>query len=62
LIAPIAWRVAAHALTVEAALIGNCTLWCKALLADGAMTDPLLAEQLVAEMLAAHRPRLPHFA
>jgi alpha-galactosidase len=62
LIAPIAWRVAAHALTVEAGLIGNCTLWCEALLADGAVTDPLLAEQLVAEMLAAHRPRLPHFA
>ena len=38
LIARIAWRVAAHVLTVEAALIGNCTLWCEALLADGAMT------------------------
>jgi alpha-galactosidase len=62
LIAPIARRVAAHALTIEAALTGDCKLWCEALLADGAVTDPLLAEQLVAEMLAAHRPHLPHFA
>ena len=62
LIAPIARRVAAHALTVEAALTGDRRLWCEALLADGAVTDPLIAEQLVAEMLAAHRPHLPQFA
>jgi alpha-galactosidase/6-phospho-beta-glucosidase family protein len=62
LIASIAWRVAAHALTVETALTGDCRLWCEALLTDGCVTDPLIAEQLVAEMLAAHRPHLPHFA
>ncbi|MFZ4656383.1 MAG: hypothetical protein ACOYNY_05205 [Caldilineaceae bacterium] len=62
LIAPIARRVAAHALTVEAALTGDRRLWCEALLADGCVTDPLIAEQLVAEMLAAHRPHLPQFA
>lgn len=62
LIAPIARRVAAHALTVEAALTGDRNLWREALLADGAVNDPIIAEQLVEEMLTAHRSHLPQFA
>jgi alpha-galactosidase len=62
LIAPIARRVVAHALTVEAALTGDRQLWREALLADGAVNDPIIAEQLVEEMLAAHRSHLPQFA
>lgn len=62
LIAPIVRRVAAHALTVEAALTGDRQLWREALLADGAVNDPIIAEQLVEEMLAAHRSHLPQFA
>lgn len=62
LIAPIVRRVAAHALTVEAALTGDRQLWREALLADGAVNDPIIGEQLVEEMLAAHRSHLPQFA
>ncbi|MEZ4683324.1 MAG: hypothetical protein R2932_54865 [Caldilineaceae bacterium] len=61
LTATIARRVAAHALTVEAALTGDRSLWCEALLADGAVTERATAETLVAEMLAAHRQYLPQF-
>ena len=62
LLAPIARRVAAHALTVEAALTGDRALWVEALLADGAVTDPTTANKLVAEMMAFHRAHLPQFA
>lgn len=61
LLAPIARRVAAHALTVEAALRGDRNLWVEALLADGAVTDITIASQIVDEMLAFHRERLPQF-
>ncbi|MEZ4732381.1 MAG: hypothetical protein R3E79_35155 [Caldilineaceae bacterium] len=61
LVAPIARRVAAHALTVEAALTGDRKLWVEALLADGAVTDVTTAGKLVDEMLAFHRERLPQF-
>lgn len=62
LVAPIARRVAAHALTVEAALTGERELWQEALLADGTVTDPIIAARLVEEMLMAHRTHLPQFA
>lgn len=61
LLAPIARRVAAHTLTVEAALRGDRNLWVEALLADGAVTDITIASQIVDEMLAFHRERLPQF-
>lgn len=62
LVAPIARRVAAHALTVEAALTGDRKLWVEALLADCAVTEPATAVKIVEEMLAFHRTRLPQFA
>ncbi|MBX3013144.1 MAG: hypothetical protein KF832_16620 [Caldilineaceae bacterium] len=62
LLAPIARCVAAHALTVEAALTGDRQLWAEALLADGAVTDAATAHKLVADMAAAHRQHLPQFA
>ena len=62
LVAPIARRVAAHALTVEAALTGERALWVEALLADGAVTDTALAAKLVEALLVAHRQHLPQFA
>lgn len=61
LVAPIARRVAAHNLTVEAALTGDRKLWCEALLADGAVTERAVAEQIVAAMIKAHQQYLPQF-
>jgi alpha-galactosidase len=62
LLAPITRRVAAHALTVEAALTGDRKLWVEALLADGTVTEIATAEKLVAELLAFHQGHLPQFS
>ncbi|HMN27697.1 MAG TPA: hypothetical protein PKE45_06025, partial [Caldilineaceae bacterium] len=54
-------KLAAVRLTVEAALSGDRRLLVEALLADGAVADPEVAQTLAADLLAAHRPYLPNF-
>jgi len=54
-------KIAAIRLTVEAALTGSRKLLVEALLADGAVTDPGIAEKLGEELLEAHREYLPNF-
>lgn len=55
-------KIAAAQLTVEAALAGDRRLFVEALLADGAVTDPKVATQMVGELLDAHQAYLPNFA
>lgn len=62
LAAPLMRRIAAHVLTVEAALTGDRKLFVEALLADGSVTDSATAEKLADELLKAHREYLPQFA
>lgn len=62
LVAPLARRIAAHQVTVEAALTGDRSLFVEALLADGAVTDPVTAGKLADELLAVHKKYLPQFA
>ena len=54
--------VAVQELTAEAALTGRRKLVLQAILADGALTDPVEVGKLVDEMLEAHRAYLPQFA
>lgn len=54
-------KLAAQALTVDAALSGSPKLFVEALLADGAVRERTTAEKLAGELLAAHRPHLPQF-
>jgi alpha-galactosidase len=54
-------RLAAYEVTVEAALTGSRKLFVEALLADGAITDPIAAGKMADELLAAHKPHLPQF-
>jgi alpha-galactosidase len=54
-------KLSATLLTVEAALSGDRGLFVEALLADGAVTDPDVARELVDELLEAHRGHLPNF-
>ena len=54
-------RLASVRLTVEAALTGNRGRFIEALLMDGAVTDPAVAEQMGEELLTAHRQYLPQF-
>jgi alpha-galactosidase len=55
-------RLAAYEVTVEAALTGSRKLFVEALLADGAITDPIAAIKMADELLAAHKQHLPQFA
>jgi alpha-galactosidase len=55
-------KLAAQAVTVDAALTGSPKLFVEALLADGAVRDRGTAEKLAGELLTAHRPYLPQFA
>jgi alpha-galactosidase len=54
-------KLTATRLTVEAALTGDRKLLVEALLADGAVTDPEVARQMMEDLLAAHRQHLPNF-
>jgi alpha-galactosidase len=62
LVAPLARKIAAHRLTVEAALTGDRSLFVEALLADGGVSDPATASKLADELLAAQKEYLPQFA
>jgi alpha-galactosidase len=62
LAAPLQRKIAAHALTVEAALTGSRKLFVEALLADGCISDRAAAGRLADELLAAHKQHLPQFA
>jgi alpha-galactosidase len=61
LTAILARKLSAIRLTVAAALEGNRRLFYEALLADGAVIDPAVAERLGEELLGAHRAHLPQF-
>ncbi len=54
-------KIASVQLTMEAALTGDRGLFSEALLADGAVTDPKVADALRDELLEAHRAHLPQF-
>lgn len=54
-------KLSATLLTVEAALQGDRKLFAEALLADGAVTDVNVANQLRDELLEAHKRYLPNF-
>ncbi len=62
LAAPLVRKIAAHAVTVEAALTGSRKLFVEALLADGSVNEPATAEKLADELLRAHKQYLPQFA
>jgi alpha-galactosidase len=62
LAAPLQRKLAAHALTVDAALTGSRKLFVEALLADGAVNDPALAGRLADDLIKAHKQYLPQFA
>lgn len=57
----IARRLAPVEITVQAALTGDRKLWAEAMLLDGAVTDPKIAEQLVEEYIAEHGQYLPQY-
>jgi alpha-galactosidase len=54
-------RLAVVDVAVEAALRGDRNLFVEAVLADGAVSDPVVAGKLVDDLLAAHRAHLPQF-
>jgi len=62
LAAPLIRKLAAQALTVEAALTGSRQILVEAMLADGCVSDPATAEKVADELLRAHRQYLPQFA
>jgi alpha-galactosidase len=62
LAAPLIRKIAAHEITVEAALTGSRKLFVEALLVDGCVSDPAMAEKLAAELLEAQAAYLPQFA
>ncbi len=55
-------KLAAQAVTVDAALTGSPKLFVEALLADGAVSDRRMAEKLADELLKTHRQYLPQFS
>jgi alpha-galactosidase len=61
LAAIISRKLVATRLTMEAALAGDRGLLVEALLADGAVTDPGMAQQMGDQLLQAHRDHLPNF-
>jgi alpha-galactosidase len=54
-------KLAASALTVEAALTGDRKLLAEALWADGAVSDMETAGKMTGELLEVHRQFLPNF-
>ena len=54
-------KLEATKLTVEAALTGDRGVLVEALLADGSVTDPEVAQQMSDQLLEAHRDHLPNF-
>jgi alpha-galactosidase len=54
-------KLSATRLTVEAALAGDRDLFVEALLADGAVTDPAVAREMMEELLEVHHRDLPNF-
>jgi alpha-galactosidase len=54
-------KLTAAALTVESALTGSRKLFVEALLADGAVAEPEVAQKMADELLEAHRQYLPNF-
>jgi alpha-galactosidase len=62
LVALLARKLAATRLTVEAALRGDRALFVEALLADGAVSDPDIAQEMGKELLKAHKMYLPQFS
>ena len=54
-------KLTAAELTVEAALTGDRGLFVEALLADGAVTDPDMAWEMMEKLLEAHRQYLPYY-
>lgn len=62
LAAPLTRKIAAQALTVEAALTGNRKLFVEAILADGSLNEPRLAGKLADELLKEQEEYLPQFA
>jgi alpha-galactosidase len=54
-------KLAATSLTVAAALTGDRSLVVEALLADGSVTNPKVAQKMAKELLEAHREYLPNF-
>ncbi|MDI7275840.1 MAG: hypothetical protein QME94_07665 [Anaerolineae bacterium] len=62
LAAPLIRKIAAQALTVEAALTGSRKLFVEAILADGSVADPATAGRLADELLHEQKEYLPQFA
>jgi alpha-galactosidase len=62
LAAPLSRKIATHQLTVQAALQGSRSLFVEALLADGCVSDPVVAGHLADDLLVAHKAYLPQFA
>jgi alpha-galactosidase len=62
LAAPLTRKIAAQALTVEAALTGSRKLFVEAILADGSVAEPAVAGSLADELLREQREYLPQFA
>jgi alpha-galactosidase len=54
-------KLSSTALTVESALTGDRSLFCEALLFDGAVTDMEVAQELGNELLETHRRYLPNY-
>jgi alpha-galactosidase len=61
LTAVLARKLAGIRLTVDAALTGDQDLLVEALLADGAVVERQVAEEMAAELLAAHHTDVPQF-
>jgi alpha-galactosidase len=62
LAAPLRRKIAAQAITVEAALTGSRKLFAEAMLLDGCISDPAAADKLADELIAEHAADLPQFA
>ena len=62
LAAPLLRKIAAQALTVEAALTGSRRLFVEAILADGCVADPTTAGKLADELLREQKEYLPQFS
>jgi alpha-galactosidase len=59
---PLRPKLESQRITVEAALTGSRTLFVQALLSDGCVSDPVMAERLADDLLRAQKQYLPQFA